>query len=328
MGIGALRNQPCPCHSGEKFKKCCGSPERSIDTATGMGINVSLARRVISPKECLAVVASLRSSLKHFGVSLPSNCELAHMISELEGLATAAATKAPFDRRALEAFQFIDQPARIASTLENLKRVPVPKEKLRILRKRVDRLASLDFEGQAQDTLLELEVAGRLAQAGLSVEFTEPDIVVALKTGRVSLACKRPRTRTGVVRRLEEGASQIKDCGRPGIIVLSLEPLLHTKPGGTRPVQWVARTREELAARGRRRFEALIDTLTPDGRASAGRFAQVIGVLWLGFVTGFVREPPSYTRDWFCLAMQNKLYTGAYGPLSRIARSLFRGGPA
>ena len=324
MGRGALVNLPCPCGSGRKVKHCCGSPGRRVDPLTGLHTSGRLQRRPLRPAECAAVAASLRESEQKLGLRLHPGSDLASMIRDLETLSKEAKPAGDPLRPTFDRTFVIDQASRIASALENLRGVHGFDQVKKWLGKRLNRLHTQTQE--AQDHLLEIEIAGRLAQAGAAIERPDPpDIVATLPPfGAVPIECKRPRTKAGAVKRLREGARTIDDFGRPGVLVVSLEVLLKPTEGG-QPVRWRAQTMEELQRGLRTKVDRLVGEILV--RFDEPPRPNVAGIIWVGIASALLDEPPSYGSCWAHLTVTNVAMPESDGLVRRLGRDLFETGP-
>jgi hypothetical protein len=323
MGRGALVNLPCPCGSGRKLKRCCGSPERRVD-ASGVGWNGRLQRRPLRPAECASVAASLRDSERELGLTLHPRSDLADMIRELEAFSKEADPAGNPARPTFDRAFIIDQASRIASALEHLRGVQGFDQVKKWLGKRLNRLRTQTQE--AQDHLFEIEIAGRLAQAGAAIELPDPpDIVATLPPfGAVPIECKRPRNARSAIRALREGSRTIEKAGRPGVLVVSLEVLLNTTPAG-KVMRWRAPTMDALERALRDDIHRLVDAIL-------GRFELVgpnsaAGIIWVGIASALIDEPRSYGSSWAHLTTANRAMPASEGLIRRLGRDLFEAGP-
>ncbi len=313
------RNDPCPCGSGKKFKKCHDGPPPQVYTGP-------LQRRALGAPECFRVVTKLRAALDHFRLTPNPTSDLARMIRELEWLADNLETISDLPRYN-RAFPLIEQASRIAFALESLQPVLGADAKVRWLRKRIDRLTTQ--ADQAQDYLFEVEVAGRLARAGLVPAFCEPDITVSLpKLGVVMLPCKRPRTATGFQDKLREAVSQTRKAGGgPAVTIMSIEAILQPIGGKTRaPVGDAYTTREILSGA----VELARDTLVLDQKAAINRHLAAEGIAGL-FIWALgaakIMVPQSYASEWMGLSLPRNDERSAR-IAHAIAQAIHRGVPS
>ena len=266
------------------------------------------------------MAASIRESLSILNVSLHSQSDLHRMLVELEAMA-----KSP-DPSTQWGVPLIEQTQRLANALMGVRRVPGASEKVHSCQNQLNRLETLD--SKAQDTLFEIEIAGRLSSGGLAVALTEPDVVATVPGfGDVSLACKRPRSKNGIRKRLGQAATQITQRGRPGVIVMGVEALLHppkTVKGLTKPTLWIAETNKDLAEMGSRVLQAIHEEMAPVIARDCSR-PLVVGIAWVGVIAGRVREPLSYASHWLCLTIENPEHPQSPGLMRRVGETLFRG---
>ncbi|BBP70852.1 hypothetical protein PHLH6_28560 [Pseudomonas sp. Seg1] len=83
------------------------------------------------------------------------------------------------------------------------------------------------FKSQGKDALWELSLLTTLLRKQIKAELVDPpDIVVELRTGSYSIACKKIYELKSLSSRLRDGAKQISKSGSPGIIALNIDDLL------------------------------------------------------------------------------------------------------
>lgn len=274
---------------------------------------------------CRRAAASLRESLSALAVNVPPSSDLGSMLRDLDTMGTAPGlvlhpeTPEGVKRDLFEKFMRFEQANRLAGALARCRSLPGVERKARALRKQLDRLR--DQDSPAQDTLFEFEIAARLSLASSGVRFDEPDLVLdSPGFGPLVFAVKRVRNTEKLARRLVEARDQIHRCGHPGIIVVSVEPILHFMTPAGRPGIYGAETREEFS-------EAANDAVRSVAAACGRTLAQsmstsVAGVFICAMMTGFVLRPASYTYKWVVHAAVNERLPGADAVISAVGLAM------
>lgn len=339
MGIGALRNGPCECGSGLKRKRCHGHPlTRQEGELTILGEYAPRPPvRPLTGGECIHAATRLRRGLNNFNVSLTGGTDLERMLHTLEGLGRrhpGSFWEAPLTDQDKLDVRYIEQVTRFAAVLEALQSPRVSGEFDRQLwwfRKRLDTLTTTTET--AQNFLLEIELGAALAAAGLCVSFEEPDLVVSgmKDLPAIAMPVKRPRSENGVENCVRDATSQAQNRGLPGVILVCLDAVVNSEPGG-RLLQFWSRSLKGLNDGSWRRFKHVVKNLESEIRQRTD--PAVIGIIWFARMPGAVIPPedgherPSYSRPMFAIGSVNQdHWAGKAGPLMRLLESLYRGLP-
>ena len=143
-------------------------------------------------------------------------------------VAERAAENGVLETEDAEQVRLLGHAQHVADCLERF-RVVVDRDRVvGRLRKSLDRIASP--ASKALDSLLEIEIAGRLAELGFEVVTMEPDVFGTSPAGNLTCACKHPDTMDGTGARIMEAAKQIAKQEHPGVVVVSLDSVFH-QPG-------------------------------------------------------------------------------------------------
>jgi hypothetical protein len=278
--------------------------------------------------ECASQAALLREGLAYFGIEVNPTSDVARMIEALEWLGSFPPDAVQPDtafaadqKRALRAFPLYEQALRIARALAWARTIPGAREKMRFLKKRLNRLETQDE--RAQDYLFELEIAERLARQGHALTFAEPDIVLETSGGeKLGLACKRPRNVRQMRERLKEASVQITSRSFPGVIVIGVELLFHKSSDRQRPTILYLGDPPMVAMAAYDILEGAVRRARPEITAAFERGVE--GILFCGIVTGWARkvvgDRSAYHFQWIHKALS---HPGALGLAEVLEAHLF-----
>ncbi len=237
------------------------------------------------------VAASIERTFANHRVPIEPGSDLDHMLGELRwagqfaGLFTDAVVADK--ERALGAFLLAEQMTHIERAVSAAGEIGEgARAKLQHLRK--NPLNSLKVaSGHGLETLFELETAGRLVRPFWTVSFGEPDIVLeSPQTGRIGIACKRPRKRRAVDATIRRAAGQIDRSELPGYIVLGVE-------GYVTPYLGRIDTQEDLGQQA----QGILNKMLVQDAPSIARALQGVnvgGVLLCGRFLGMARKPSAW----------------------------------
>jgi len=285
------------------------------------------AFRTLTAGECASVASLLERAVSRFGIRVSAGSDLGRMISEV-GWLGAFAEDSPqpetgwrIDKdRTARAFLLVEQAGRLARALTYASDCRGIRTKTRVLKDRLNRLVSL--REQAQDAILELEIAGRLVIAGLAVEFREPDLVVKVPGTdlEIAIACKRPRGVPRIRERILDAGRQIRNSHLPGIVLIGTEPAFHGRAAGVR--HFKSTTLEAL----RRDADQTADLILRTSTREIGHVfdsAPVLGVHFCGIVTGWTSEPSAYSYAWIRRTLPRLDMPGAARLMNQFDEWLF-----
>jgi hypothetical protein len=275
----------------------------------------------VTGEMCRDVAESLAASALHFGLALAANSDLAMTIKELRWLGTIEGEilrpelwpDKPNRTRALAGFLRFDQARRVAAILERCRPVSGAREKVRSLRKQIDRLVSQI--APAHDTLFELAIAARLSSI-VTCSFEEPDIVVSDPDfGKLGLACKRIKSPRRFRDRIVEGAEQISRQGFPGVVAVDVEPVIHHSESENKPISYMG----DGFSSFRGMFDNVTESLFADSREELDRLfsksSLLCGVVLCSLVTGPIPFGASgamlYAYTWGVRGIPNLYLEGA-----------------
>ena len=281
----------------------------------------------ITAADCAAIADVLETHSARLDIRLSPGSQLRGLIDDLRWLGDGAPNAAQPDaamaidrNRAALAFPRYEQALRIARALVLLDDSPAARAKVRLLKGSFDRLHSLD--GQSQDALFELEVAGRLVARQVAVSFAEPDIVIFPGTpGQMALACKRPRRQGRLADCIRRAAAQIRQ-NPPGVIVVGVEALLQRDPVSGRPILYTVSTPEEFHDGV---DQHLATTVQGARRALERAFlnGSVMGALFCGIVTAWSSSPSAYLWKWAHHVVPNNNIQGVPETLAALDDLMF-----
>lgn len=272
-----------------------------------------------------AVAISIRRSLDEHKLALPPDSDLVRIVELFSWVGSFSGD--PFvetgprsidGRRLGEALVRLEQVRILASVLERVAQIDGTGSLLRWFRTRLDREKSINEP--SQDFLWELEVASRLANRFKWVSMEEPDIVVRLDGSRAfSVACKRPRNKKSIGGAIRKGARQVSHAGLPGLVVISIDPLIYHPDGGRR-VYFTTPDQSSLA----READSLVASVVREASsaiAAAFRHESVRGVILCSFVAAICAQPSSFVWRW-CLHPIPNLAADPSGKLVEIVRAV------
>lgn len=281
----------------------------------------------VTSEQCAAYARILREGLDSFGVGANPTSDLVRMLEALEWFGSfrpdsyqpEAALKVD-QNRALRSFVLFEQAKRTAVAVGWALAIPGSEKVIRRLKKRLNRLESQDEE--ALDYFFELDIAHRLARRGIDVKFgdPEPDLIVRVKDCEAGLACKRPRSITGVRDKIRRGANQIRVSRSPGFIVVGTEAVFHMSGDRERPtILYEVETPEQLS----QMVEPILDSavLSTENEFKTAFDKGVRGILFCGLVTGFahriVEGYAGFIFAWFHRAISSPQFPGTAEVLDR-----------
>lgn len=234
MKVG--RNDPCPCKSGKKYKKCCLAIDPAQQGAPANGL------RVLTGQSCATLLEDLRGVLSSAGFVL-EHLELWNDLADLRWLSTQRGpvlrdfsnTHDETRQRSISGFKDAVFIKRSIKAIERTRSFPGwkdPASYLRFWRIR-DVGGSEDSKParqaqQAQDFLYEIEVAARLSFTFSKLRFAEPDLVIEDPESPFAwtIACKRPRSSKNIPALTYKAAKQINGQGHLGLVMLSFDNLV------------------------------------------------------------------------------------------------------
>lgn len=275
--------------------------------------------------DCAIVSSTLAGLAAELGIRCSPGSDIAVMISELEWLGSFSPedpqphTAHRVDReRSLRAFPMFEQARRVARALLVTQSMPGSSERARHLRKRFDRLKTQNE--LAQDVLFEIEMAGKLAEAGIPIAFEEPDIIAfPSQPTEIAFACKRPRTSKAIKQCLRDASRQICDSGRDGVILIGVEAILHRDEPTGRPITYTTPI-SDLQPFGRHKLDQSLGSLNPS-LAGAFRSDQVLGVIFCGILTAWART--EYRYAWIRRSIPNLTQVSSGTLLAVIEERMF-----
>jgi hypothetical protein len=333
----ARQNGPCICGSGLARKDCCRDAVVTFD-ANGVPIKeVLTARRPLTGRACLGVVADVRGGLASFEVNVKAGSHLDAQLRAMERLGTTYPGE--FDRSTLTEqdrrdVRYIHQLSRLAATLRGIRRPHVSGDvasRLEWLRQPFDSLLTLD--ATAQDHLFELEVGAALANEGKRVRFEEPDIVVesvAPTVPELAVPCKRPRTIERVSDRIRSAIHQARRKELPAIAAVCLDTVLNTRGNPRAPIAWQASSTKQGLDAGYLDFRRIVTEA--ERRIWTRTDPLLFGIAWVCHVPVIVpegaMEGPSYSGNTYGYTSLNLTRQAeARLPVKLFGTALFNGLP-
>lgn len=290
--------------------------KRSLEVALGEA-------RVLTAEVALKSARDIREGAARLGVTLARQNDLEKIARDCELFASLEGKASPPDARFIEGLMAAEQGMRLAATLSMAGQVQGAEKLATWVRGHINAIETQDEE--AQDHLLELEVAGRLArEPRLSVSIDEPDIVITVPAGQMTVAIKRPRTAKGVGWAIRKARKQIKRSNRKGMIVIGTEALFHHSNDPLRPtVLYRFETSEEAGTEGMRLVKEAALAARSQIEKACLRESAVGGILFFGALTHvFLKPEPGYGSRYVRGVFPNDGYPGARETLKFLAGCL------
>jgi hypothetical protein len=264
--------------------------------------------RILTAAECRGIASLLdRAIAKHTircspGSDLATMLDAARWMGSFPDESPQPETAYRVDpQRGARAFLLIEQARRVAVAVTWVEDAHGLGDRAKFLKDRFNRLATQD--ARAQDALFEIEVAGRLARTGLTIEFDEPDIIVTAGTASLALACKRPRRQERIADRVSEAARQIEKQKHDGLIVIGIEALFH-RADGRRVQHFETESDVELQQVTDHRMGEILTDIAPQLQR-AFQSNQVVGIMLCGVVTAWSKIPSAYLYRWVRARLPN-----------------------
>jgi len=219
--------------------------------------------------DALVKVDNVVESLKKHGIKVSSNSSVGSLFAKVRQLnkqnAEASGAYDPMKFFAsMEALW-------IAEALEMAVGEPKAREAIRRIVGSEMNLSGRE-PSRGKDALWELDVFRRLRLGGANPRFDEPDVVVSLNDGLgdYGIACKKVYLESGVAGALEEGCSQLKRAGLPGVVAFNLDEFMEEKamlhaPTRTALVSEVTQRTQKFIFRHAAEFQRMIDRNSCDG---------------------------------------------------------------
>jgi hypothetical protein len=156
--------------------------------------------------------------------------------------------------------------------------------------------------------LLEIEVAGRLARAGLKPVFAEPDVRVRIMGRDLGVPCKRPRSVKRIADALRDARGQVKRSGGgPAVTVLGIEAIIQPANAEAEDVPlWTVGTAYPTMATFYAAAELARTTAMEEARREIESHRHeegMVGVYVWAFAAAKIISPPSYGARWLSVSL-------------------------
>lgn len=295
----------------ERLRKRKGSPSVTK-------LESEMQARVIDGAVGARIAASLRESLAHYGLKAKAASPLGGMIAAADRLAA----NGDFQDDDREGVRLIGQAQQLAVNLKAFRSVSDPDRVVEWIVRGIDRLATP--KSPALDFLFELEVAAALARHGtaFTVKAGKPDILLygPPETGPLAIECKHPDTMSGILKRVEEGARQIREGAAVGLVMICVDTVVH---GGKAVAVASPEAAKDKAATEVEKISSLSKGKLDQAFASTPQLVAVLFVLRMPYVAPSRRNPSSVHDRLFAYQAAIKVESHPANPAANgLARSI------